>query len=215
MTKLLSASTAKQLWGSALSLTELWRSWGGVPGFEFVAGEALSLEPLALCGPKSAWKHCYSITNLSPVSSCRNAEGAGVKLLHHWVWGDFSFIFLMMLLEYQCLHYSDTWAQPWKAGATGPTSQMCKCSRNHKCRVLLLFVLCTNAFLSLAGLKQLLKQGSVQKVYNGLQGYWCVEKLDLTENEKSDLFAVLSPARCRMEKREGGAIAEVYIIISL
>lgn len=32
-------------------------------------------------------------------------------------------------------------------------------------------VLCSNAFVSFAGLKQLLKQGSVQKVYNGLQGY--------------------------------------------
>lgn len=39
------------------------------------------------------------------------------------------------------------------------------------CRVLLLFVLHGNAFVSFAGLKQLLKQGSVQKVYNGLQGY--------------------------------------------
>lgn len=42
-----------------------------------------------------------------------------------------------------------------------------------------------------------------------------MKKLDLTENEKSDLFAVFSPARCRTEKREGGAIVEVYIILSL
>lgn len=42
-----------------------------------------------------------------------------------------------------------------------------------------------------------------------------MEKLDLTENEKSDLFAVFSPAHRRMETREGGAIAEVYIIFSL
>lgn len=40
-----------------------------------------------------------------------------------------------------------------------------------------------------------------------------MQQLDLTENEKSDLFAVFSPADCRMEKREGGAIGEVYIII--
>lgn len=46
----------------------------------------------------------------------------------------------------------------------GPVSQMCKCR-------VLLFVLSSNILLSLAGLKQLLKQGSVQKVYNGLQGY--------------------------------------------
>lgn len=39
-----------------------------------------------------------------------------------------------------------------------------------------------------------------------------MEKLDLTEDEKSDLFVVFSPAHCRMEKREGGAIVEVYII---
>lgn len=42
-----------------------------------------------------------------------------------------------------------------------------------------------------------------------------MEKLDLTENEKSDLFAVSSPAHCRMEEREGGAIVEVYITFSL
>lgn len=46
----------------------------------------------------------------------------------------------------------------------GPVSRMCA-------RRVLLSVLCANTLLSLAGLKQLLKQGSVQKVYNGLQGY--------------------------------------------
>lgn len=35
------------------------------------------------------------------------------------------------------------------------------------------------------------------------------EKKDL--NQKSDLFAVFSPAHCRMGKREGGVIVEVYM----
>lgn len=42
-----------------------------------------------------------------------------------------------------------------------------------------------------------------------------MEKWDLTDNRKSNLFAIFSPAHCRMEKREGGAIVEVYIILFL
>lgn len=89
--------------------------------------------------PESAGKRWDSISNLSIIASCRNAEGAGAKLSHRWVWGRFSLYFHFFP---RCPR-STTNSEPFS----------------------------TNAFLSLAGLKQLLKQGSVQKVYNGLQGY--------------------------------------------